>query len=429
MVEGQGEETLVEVAEQYLTELVSRSMVQVEVIEFPTTTTIRYDSCWLHGLMRELCLMKCIEEDFLKVVDFQDKSGEVKFWDPNPIIGSNDTYRLAIHTDRYVDGDAIVTQEISVQQLRSFISINFGQGENWSAEIARSPKVFNKFKYLHVLDFQFYSFGDNKILEVIEELIHLRFLRLCNSNMDELPLGIFNLPFLQSLDLRLDYWNVPTKVPNQNVKWKAKRLRNIFFENTDARLVDQGKFRLLGLDQLEKLSNFCSETMEVRDLCKLVTLHYFSATIFGNESLSLVLSCIEENWPRIRHVEIHIKNCHFTSLQNENGASNLLRKVFMSRNLHGLSIEGGLGRGLPNLGSELAIKQHWLELIRSEMVEDPLEMLEKLPNLRKLRLLGAFVGKEMFFHAKGFPNFKHLVLRGLHKLEKLRVNEGAICNL
>ncbi|XP_071940155.1 probable disease resistance RPP8-like protein 2 [Coffea arabica] len=391
------EETAGVVAKQYLLELVSRSMVIVELDEFAAPGLLKYKHCYLHDLMRELCLMKCSEEDYVKVVDFQ--GGRQPVLECFPVIMDDtttfNTYRLAIHTDGNFKGDAIgkIIERLS-PRLRSITFTDMSQGENFSVDMAwTSSEIFNSCK------------------------------------MDELPLQVLNLPFLQSLNLEGSVWMNPTKIPKLDVVWKAKRLRHLLFPGNSAKMVDQGKFRLCGLVQLEVITDFDTNTMEVADLLELSNIQQFSATIYGNESLSLILNCIKVNWPNIGHVLLAIYNCNFT--ENESGTnSNLVRKVFNCRHLMELMIEGNLGNKLPRYETNLASSLRRLALFGSEIVEDPMKILEKLPNLRELQLLmNSFMGKEMVCHNMGFPSLTNLSLKGLHNLEKWRIDEGAMCNL
>lgn len=64
------EETLMDVAEVYLSELASWCLV--EIVSEDSVSSKRYVSCHLHDVVRELCLSKGKNEDFrLKVVDCQ----------------------------------------------------------------------------------------------------------------------------------------------------------------------------------------------------------------------------------------------------------------------------------------------------------------------------------------------------------------------
>jgi hypothetical protein len=73
--------------------------------------------------------------------------------------------------------------------------------------------------------------------------------------------------------------------------------------------------------------------------------------------------------------------------------------------------------------AKLTLRFTWLE-------EDPMATLEKLPNLKILRLLGlGLLGKNMVCSERGFPQLQSLVLSYLYHLEEWRVEEGAMPSL
>ncbi|XP_038979936.1 probable disease resistance protein RF9 [Phoenix dactylifera] len=72
-----------------------------------------------------------------------------------------------------------------------------------------------------------------------------------------------------------------------------------------------------------------------------------------------------------------------------------------------------------------------LILWNSKLEQDPMPVLEKLPNLRFLQLNAfAYVGKSMSCSsAGGFPRLQHLILFFLHNLREWRVEAGAMPSL
>nr|XP_027116570.1 putative disease resistance protein At1g58400 [Coffea arabica] len=66
-----------------------------------------------------------------------------------------------------------------------------------------------------------------------------------------------------------------------------------------------------------------------------------------------------------------------------------------------------------------------------EIGDDPMEALERLPNLRILKLgMLSFVGKNiMVCHASGFPQLGHLFIDNMPYLENWTVEEGAMPHL
>ena len=92
--------------------------------------------------------------------------------------------------------------------------------------------------------------------------------------------------------------------------------------------------------------------------------------------------------------------------------------------LHKLHIEGRINK-LPYY-QEFPPYLTKLTLWGSRLVEDPMPVLEKLPNLRVLRGWGAFIGKQMVCSDKGFPQLKSFLLRGLPNLQEWTVEAGAM---
>ncbi|RVW68106.1 Disease resistance protein RPP8 [Vitis vinifera] len=68
-----------------------------------------------------------------------------------------------------------------------------------------------------------------------------------------------------------------------------------------------------------------------------------------------------------------------------------------------------------------------LTLSGSGLVEDPMQSLDKLPNLRSLKLLAkSYLGKNMLCSLGGFPQLRVLKLWKLEQLEEWNVEKGAL---
>ena len=68
-----------------------------------------------------------------------------------------------------------------------------------------------------------------------------------------------------------------------------------------------------------------------------------------------------------------------------------------------------------------------LALSASGLVEDPMRLLDKLPNLRSLKLLAkSYLGKSMLCSFGSFPQLRVLKLWKLEQLEELNVEKGAL---
>ncbi|KAL0305096.1 UNVERIFIED_CONTAM: putative disease resistance protein RXW24L [Sesamum angustifolium] len=246
---GRGE-TLRDVAERYLFELASRSMVQVTVDE--ESVYNRFESCRLHDMIRELCLSKAKEEEFLEVVDMQTRGQDQR--------SMCRTSRLAVHLDE-IEGDYIRGN----QNLRSLISPEMQQGRrDWSNFGGISLGMF---KQLKILILEHHKFKNKKLPNGIEKLILLKHLSIRCSEGDELPKSVCKLPCLQSLDLRV---SCDIQLPNSI--HEMRRLRHLFLLDFNRTIVGGGKLKLDGLNELETLVGFDSLTDDASHLLKLPKL-------------------------------------------------------------------------------------------------------------------------------------------------------------
>ncbi|KAL3507643.1 hypothetical protein ACH5RR_033025 [Cinchona calisaya] len=105
----------------------------------------------------------------------------------------------------------------------------------------------------------------------------------------------------------------------------------------------------------------------------------------------------------------------------------------MCCNIHELRIYAStplLRSKLPKHEPHFCLSLQSLVLSGSEIEEDPMETLEKLPNLTFLELCWhSFLGKHMICHAKGFSQLRHLVIKNLPNLEKWTVEKEAMPHL
>ncbi|KAK4424566.1 putative disease resistance protein [Sesamum alatum] len=394
---GRGE-TLRDVAERYLFELANRCMIQVKMDE--RSIYNKFESCRLHDLMREHCLSKAKEEEFLKVVDMQ--TGEQD---------ESSMCRLAVHLD-VLEDDYIR----KYQNLRSLLLLGkFRQKSDFKGI------NLERFKLLKILILEGCRFKNKKLPEGIEKLILLKHLSIKDSEVDELPKSVCKLLCLRSLDLRVD---CDLALPNSI--HKIRRLRHLFLLEFRRSIIGGGKLKFEGLNELETLIGFSSKLDETTHLLKLSKLQVFHGDVTENESLSTIVDHILDHQDQFREIQLHINDdCN---MGWEEGPD-LARKMLMCRSLSSL-VTWRCVIVLPVYEFELYRNLISLVLWHSNMEKDPMGILEKLPMLRNLELWdGAYVGREMVCRAAGFPQLKNLCLSHLDNLEEWRVEEGAMSNL
>lgn len=420
------EESMLDVAERYLGELVKRCMVQVEIQDTPSVT--RFKSCFLHDLIRDLCVCKAEEENFFLFVNYQNG-----FQDD--ILDSSFTHRihrLAVHLHQEDLHRYAVPKRGITRHLRSLSFLVSGEYVGHMPRTIKSQ--FRKFKMLRVLAIEGLSpkYTDSirgnfcvmlnhlKLPKAIDKLIHLRYLSLRGSSFWWLTSSLGNLQHLQTLDLRgTDVLRIP------NVLWKLTQLRQLYFPHLNFSN-PLFKLRLDSLTKLEILENFSSKFCHAKDLSGFTNLR--ALTALAHKDIEDVAEIIQHisNSDQLRCVSIEIWCYH--PLISEKGHT-VVRQLLSSRNLHRLKVRVPTGN-LPKLEANFSSGLVELLLQRSHMEEDPMETLEKLPSLQRLILFyDSFIGKEIFCRSMGFPKLRFLQLARLPNFEKWMIEKGAMPNL
>ncbi|XP_059632251.1 probable disease resistance protein RXW24L [Cornus florida] len=262
------EDTMMDVAERYLSELAQRYMVHLGVessMDIGNYESLKY--CRLDDMMRELSKSRSKGEIFFNVIDSEKISSSSS--------SSNaKVRRVAIHGHLGKEedyGDWLSTQ----YNLRSVLLFR----DNALIPIINSWH-WKDLKVLRVVHLEVRELG--KLPKAIGKLIHLRYLSLkelffkgCRG-LESLPSSIGNLRCLQTLDLRNNY---RMRIPN--VLWKIKSLTHLYLCE---RIKRKGKkMRLSGLGKLEILENFDSSSCDVKDLSNLKNLRKLTASIWNDD--------------------------------------------------------------------------------------------------------------------------------------------------
>ncbi|XP_056173813.1 putative disease resistance protein At1g50180 [Syzygium oleosum] len=431
------------VAEQHLTELVKRGMVQVR---FNLSGKIK--TCHLHDLMRDLCVSKATQESFLSILNIHqdNKPEDCTSSMAIKVESTCKTRRLSLNMHVSAKGNmipSIKSMERTMLHLRTLMF--FGHVNN---EWKQFQPIFINCKFLRVLKLERLPKMKGNLPKSVGDLVHLRFLSFAGSWFKGLPQSLGNLVCMEFLNLHFvscDTVIVP------NVLWKMIRLRclqlpimfavqeksivpNVLRKMTNLRGLrlpilfdvkkksngDQKKLRLDTLKNLRTLRNFCPDNCDVNNVGKLTNLQKLT-----------VIRCQEsEIIPKLAEFTLkHLRSSSFRfSGRDRSFTEGELCQMSSCHHSCTLSIHGKIEK-LPehkNLPQQL----RKLVLLYSILEEDPMPILEKLHHLVVL-LLGswAFVGKKMVCSAGGFPQLKHLVLSDLSYLEEWRVIEGALPHL
>ncbi|KAL3738364.1 hypothetical protein ACJRO7_019832 [Eucalyptus globulus] len=395
--EREGEISVEDVAKQYLTELVNRGMVQVR---FKLSGKIK--SYHLHDRMRDLCISKALQEGFLSILNIQQDNETENCSTSMAInVGSScKVRRLSLNRNVIPSLKARGKTLVHLRTLMSF--------EHVACTSKQFQPIFNHCKFLRVLKLE------NLILtrslpKSMGDLVHLRFLSLVGSVFKGLPQSMGNLIYMEFLDLLTDSY---TTVSIPNVLWKMKRLGYLRlpyqFVIKEKFFWDRKKLQLGTLKNLRTLRNFNMKKCDVNDVGKFANLQ--KLTVFDK------YGCVKlEMFPQL--AEFNLKHLRFLSLYLASP----------------LWTEGELSKyqtiPIPKHGS-LPQQLRKLVLLFSQLEEDPMPILEKLPHLVVLMLgYWAFSGKELVCSVGGFPQLKQLLFYRLDDLEEWRAAEGAVPHL
>lgn len=408
----QDEQVLEDLAEDYLVYLINRCMVQVG--DFGSTGRIK--TCRLHDMMREFCLEIAKKENFLKLIHYPNESDDAS----SSSLPSGKTRRLAIYLPADVDR-LISSRHKEYSNLRSLL---YFHGKRCRVQDWHLIEKILNLKILRVLDLEGVKgpYG-GELPREIGHLIQLQFLSLKKTEFGILPSSIGNLIFLKTLNLQtISKFSRDSTVQIPNVLWKMKRLTHLYLPKWCGNMVD--KLQLSNLNGLQTLVNFPANKCDVRDLLKLTNLrklvlndpgHFKSLVEIFNPPNDVTLSCLQC---------LSLKS---ETLSFSDEVVDVRQLLSSCSGLQKLHVEGRIEK-LPQL---LQLPQNLakLTLWGSDLVEDPIPTLEKLPNLRILSGWQMFVGKKMVFSNPGFPKLRTLLLRGLPDFEDWMMEEGAMPSL
>ncbi|XP_047979547.1 probable disease resistance protein RF45 [Salvia hispanica] len=187
-------------------------------------------------------------------------------------------------------------------------------------------------------------------------------------------------------------------------------------------LKKSNRLSLEGLEQLETLIGFNSFVHQLESPAQMTNLRHFEGTVHDNQSLSNIIHAFCTSWKDCRCGGLKIKQgCHISSEED----LMIFKKLF---NLHNLYIFVRIEKLFKELENQVYTSNLMcLFLSESEIIEDPMETLGKLPLLLDLLITDrCFLGEKITCYASLFPRLKNLGINDLPNLREWKVEKGAM---
>lgn len=372
-IQERGNEIMEDVADDYLEELIGRSMIQVARKRSNGTVS----RCRIHDLLRDLSMSEARQINFFGI-----------YGDNDTTASSSSLRRVALH--RIVDEYEITN--CSAAPLRSMLCFSYSI-TNLSKLLDRGSKL------LRVLHVDIADLQEDDFPKEIREEVHLRYLSV--NGIRSLPSSVKHLYNLQAIILP----NYGGTLPN--AIWDLERLRHLYAYQW---IID-GHPRL---NNFRNLQTFCLRAGSwIEDgLEKLTNLRKLGINGDVRSHHKALYDAIEK-WSNLRSLRLSDSSSipPFVSFAHH-------------QNLYKMLL-GGPIENLPKMPSDLAK----LTLYGSQLQQNAIEILEKLQNLRILILLnGSYRSEKMICSSGGFPRLESLEL-DCSNLKDWTVEEGAMESL
>ncbi|KAI3854336.1 hypothetical protein MKX03_012798 [Papaver bracteatum] len=421
---------------QYYGELIQRCMIQADKDPTPG----KEKTCRMHDLMRDLCLLKGKELNFLDIYSQHIDGTTLNS-------SSRRLRRYAIHhLLRYGDDFDFNNSASALRTLLVRLPIY---------KAVASLMKYQHIKLLRVLDLGNVYQPKNKI-GLIFELIHLRYLEIGDllfhpwknlSRQNKIPSSLGNLRNLQTL--KLDGRILPGKMGTlvRLTHLEQEAVKGKFSDNLQTLKLEAGTSGLGGGILLpDTIANLVQlRHLESRYGCKISgTGKWIRKGCFGKLSKLQTLSVDNASQIALLIHEISsmksLSSSSFDDQYHENPIrvlqiqtmDNFDSKIFDSlsccHNLHRLLLNGRLDGGLnlqiypPNLSNLCPLAPKASSYFKSYFTET----LQYLPNLKLLDLSNAFDGEEMMCSTKGFPHLQVLNIHSMDQLKKWTIDQGGM---
>eukprot|EP00257_Ricinus_communis_P006468 XP_002521805.2 uncharacterized protein LOC8281634 [Ricinus communis] len=390
--------TLEEVAEGYLNELVKRSLVQV----VETTSDGRVKTCRVHDILLEMIIWKSRDQDFAAIANEQNTS---MMW-PEKI------RRLSIHNVM-----PSIQEILIASRPRSLLMFW------WFDSLPKSFVLIlssHRLRLLNVLDL-----GGTPLKKFPNEVVSLyllKYLSLRNTKVTSIPSSIGKLQNLETLDLKQTH---VTELPAEILK--LQKLCHLLVYRYEIESDDQihtkyGCKAPAQIGSLQSLQKLCfleanqGNTL-LAELGKLNQLRRLGIVKIRTEDGRTLCASIER-LRNLRALSISVEESEVIDINYLSSPPRFLQRLYLTGRLENLP------EWISSLDSLVKVVLKW-----SGLSDDPLLLLQHLPNLVHLEFVQVYDGEILCFQARGFQRLKVLGLNKLHRLNTITIEQGAMPNL
>ncbi|KAF3336228.1 Disease resistance protein RPM1 [Carex littledalei] len=385
-----------QIANECLTKLVKRNVVQAAEVDYYEHKGKRIKSYKVHDLMH----------GFL-----QAEVEEVNFYMSTSMNHQTRDYRRACRLS-VPDTRGTVPSNINLSRLRSLFIFR--------KDAVYPPTIFSSLRSLRVLSLE--NVPITNIPKKILKLTHLRYLNLRNTNITEIPRSIGNFRNLETLNLKGTYVK---KLPKEIRK--LKNLRHLLAYRYETLRYTQDPRRPDGVFGVEAPKG-------IRKLNQLVTLSVVAADdngIFIKEVANLhqlrrlgIMDLKEKDGKNLGEALKQMDSISSMSLTLKDKEKLNLEDLQLNqdalRRLQRLYLRGELREGLQfsNLGNLVRLR-----LSGSQLPHESFEVLKNLPYLVDLSLIRAFNVEKLSCRG-GFPRLKVLDIDQFDQLVEIEISES-----
>ncbi|KAK1292548.1 Disease resistance protein RPM1 [Acorus calamus] len=378
--------TTEEVAEEYLNELINRSMLQVTKADDGG----KIKECCMHDLMRDMAISISKKQNFFIMCE-----------------GHEEQLTAAARRLSIIEvSDSIKARFGRISHIRSFLVFS-------TDARTLNQLVALRFRLLRVLDL--YRAPVESLPNAVCNLFNLRYLSIRRTKVNVLPKNFGRLQKLQTLDLQ---YSRVKELPRMT---ELLDLRHLFI----IRSVDEiglsvgmrtpGKiWALKDLQTLEGIVSNNKVVQQVQNLKRLRSFVILEVKMFDGEALCASI----EKMRFLNNLQVQAMEGEGLELESLASPPSQLQKLFLIGHLQRLP------RWFSVLNSlkVLRLRSSWLN-------EDPLRSLQSLPVLVCLELHKAYEGEKLWCEVGGFPSLITLRLIELSQLNQITIEEGAMMSL